>query len=508
MSFYITTPLYYVNDIPHIGHAYCTVMCDILNRYHKLFGEETLMLTGTDEHGQKCEQAAQAKNISPQEHCDGMAPNFQKVWDEFNISYDVFFRTTDDFHKKSVQKALQELFDKGDIYESNYEGWYSVSEEIFYTDKEIVDGKSPEGKPVTKISEKNYFFKMSKYQETLLKHINDNPKFIQPESRKNEVLGFLKQPLNDLCISRPKERLSWGIEIPFDTNYVTYVWFDALLNYATGVGYNQEEKSEQFNTWWKKAGANHIIGKDILTTHSVYWTTMLFALDLPLPKTIFAHGWLLNKSNSKMSKSEGDVINPMDFKDVVDIDPLRYYFARDIHFGNDSPISKEIIFNRINTELANNLGNLLSRTTNLVSKNYDGKLVKKVNKQDPHVSNLIALCEGLASKVKNDIEDFKPSYALEHIINVLNECNKYLENTAPWKLVKTDKDAAAEVLYVALEVLRICSGLLYPVMPTKIMALYEHLGMSEVIWSDLEKFEVFKEGQIITKSKPLFPRLQ
>jgi len=506
MAFYITTPLYYVNDIPHIGHAYCTVMCDILNRYHKLFGEETLMLTGTDEHGQKCEQAASAKGITPQAHCDSMAPNFKKVWDEFNISYDIFFRTTDNFHKESVQKALQDLFDKGEIYEATYEGWYSVSEEIFYTEKEIVDGKSPTGKPVSKISEKNYFFKMSKYQERLIKHINDNPGFIKPESRKNEVLGFLKKDLTDLCISRPKERMGWGIEIPFDKDYVTYVWFDALLNYATGIGYNQKEKSEAFKKWWPVA--NHVVGKDILTTHAVYWTTMLMALEVPLPKSIFAHGWLLNKSNEKMSKSEGDVINPMDFKDIVDIDPLRYYFARDIHFGNDSPISKDIIFNRLNNELSNNLGNLLSRTTNLITKFYDGKLVKKINTSDETVKKLMALCKDLPELVKKDINDFKPSYAIEHIINVLNECNRYLEETAPWKLAKTDTDAAAEVLYVALEILRICSGLLYPVMPSKVIALYETLGLKEVTWDKLCQFDVLTDGQSISKATPLFPRLQ
>jgi len=333
--FYITTPIYYVNDRPHLGTAYCTLMADVLNRYHKLFGEETFFLTGTDEHGQKVQQAAEKRGITPQQQCDEMVLNFQNAWREMEFQYDTFFRTTDAKHKKVVQTCLQKLWDKGDIYEDVYEGWYSVSEEIFLTEKELVDGKSPAGNEVVKIQEKNYFFRMSKYQDALIDHIQKNPGFILPEFRKNEVLGFLRQPLGDLCISRPKSRLSWGIEIPFAPDYVTYVWFDALLNYATAVGLEQSDRRDDWNKWWNEAGPLHLIGKDILTTHSVYWTTMLLALGIKLPRQIFAHGWILNKDNAKMSKSKGDVVNPVDIAKLIGLDELRYFLTRDVHMGND-----------------------------------------------------------------------------------------------------------------------------------------------------------------------------
>ena len=305
MSFYITTPLYYVNDTPHIGHAYTTVVCDVLNRYHKLFGEETFFLTGTDEHGQKVENAAAQRGKSAQDHVDEYVQQFQDIWKELQIEEDFFIRTTMEFHKAAVQKCLQDLWDRGEIYEKDYEGLYCESEEMFYTDKELVDGKTPLGNDVQLVKEKNYFFKMSRYQDQLIRHIEDNPSFIQPDVRRNEILGFLKKPLGDLSISRPKSRLKWGIEIPFDTDHVTYVWFDALLNYATAVGLHQEEKKEQFERLWPNA--IHVIGKDILMTHSVYWTTMLMALQLPLPKQIFAHGWWLTDENEKMSKSKNNV---------------------------------------------------------------------------------------------------------------------------------------------------------------------------------------------------------
>ncbi|MCB0342133.1 MAG: methionine--tRNA ligase [Pseudobdellovibrionaceae bacterium] len=508
MSFYITTPIYYVNDKPHLGHAYCTITADVLNRYHRLFGESTYFLTGVDEHGQKCAQAAKKRGLDPQTHCDDMAPRFVHAWEEMHVEYDQFFRTTSPLHKAAVQKALQQLFDCGDIYPDTYEGWYSVSEEIFYTEKDLVDGKSPTGKPVQKIAEKNYFFKMSKYQDQLIQYIEKNPQFIQPDSRRNEVLGFLKKPLGDLCISRPKSRLEWGIEIPFDKDYVTYVWFDALLNYATGVGYNQEGREQEFDTWWKQTGCTHLLGKDILTTHAVYWPTMLFALGVPLPKQLFAHGWILNKSQEKMSKSEGDVVNPLDMKDVVGVDGLRYWLVRDIHLGNDAPFAPDLVINRINTELANNLGNLLSRTTNLIHKYFDGRTPKGWLENDAATDQLRKIALEAPDKLRADIERMAPSYATEHVVQMLNEANRYLEEKAPWKLVKTDVAAAGKVLYAALDVVRIAGILLQPVMPVKAKELLDRLNCDKRDFDAAKIWGAIDEGTLVEKGDPLFPRIE
>lgn len=505
--FYITTPLYYVNDKPHLGTAYSTVMADVLNRYHKLFGHQTLFLTGTDEHGQKCQEAAAKRGMAPQAHCDDMVKNFKNAWADLDIEYDIFFRTTDGFHKKAVQDCLQELYDKGDIYANDYEGWYSVSEEIFYTEKDLVDGKSPSGREVVRISEKNYFFKMSKYQQRLIEHIEKNPLFIQPDSRRNEVLGFLRQPLGDLCISRPKSRLSWGIEIPFDKDYVTYVWFDALLNYATGVGFKQPARQADFQKWWQDTGAIHLLGKDIITTHSVYWTTMLMALGINLPKQVYAHGWILNRDMEKMSKSKGDVVNPLDIRNLVGPDGLRYFYVRDIHLGNDAPFSKELVVNRVNNDLANNMGNLLSRTSNLIGKYFDGK-IPSCDFKDPLTVELKTKALALADQVQADVEKMNPSHALEKIVQVLNEANRYLEIKAPWKLAKDDLATTAEVLTASLETLRICAILLYPVIPKKIGELLARLSCKDVSLEACKKWSQLKVGTPIEKGEPLFPRIE
>lgn len=504
-NFYVTTPIYYVNDRPHLGTAYCTIMADMLARYHALFGEETYFLTGTDEHGLKVQQAAEKRGLTPQAHCDDMVKNFQKAWADLDIRYNQFFRTTDETHKAVVQKCLQKLYDKGEIYEDTYEGWYSVSEEIFYTEKDLVDGKSPTGKEVTRIQEKNYFFKMSKYQQRLIDYIGANPDWIQPDFRKNEVLGFLRQPLGDLCISRPKARLAWGIEIPFDKDYVTYVWFDALLNYATAVGLEQPGREGDWKKWWVDAGPMHLLGKDILTTHSVYWPTMLMALDLPLPRKIFATGWILNKDNAKMSKSAGDVVNPSDIKDLIGLDELRYFLTRDVHMGNDAAFSLELVENRINAELANNLGNMLSRTGNLVEKFYAG--VKPAFTQDDASSSALKQKTlELPALVKKEIEDMRPSHALEHIVTVLTMANKYLEEKAPWKMAKDNLPEAGHVLATTAEVLRICGTLLTPVMPTKGKELLARIGVPDSSFASLSKWPGIPEGTKMVKGEPLFPR--
>ncbi len=510
MRFYLTTPIYYVNDTPHLGHAYCTVVADTLARYHRLFGEEVLFLTGTDEHGQKVQNAVKKRGdgIDPQTYCDELAENFRAIWKELNISYDIFFRTTADFHKEAVQKALQELYDRGEIYAQDYEGWYSVSEETFYTEKDLVNGKSPQGNEVARISERNYFFKMSKYQEQLIRHIEENPRFIEPDFRKNEVLGFLKKPLHDLCISRPKSRLSWGIELPFDKDYVTYVWFDALLNYCTAVGYQQPGREAEFKKWWKDNPPLHLLGKDILTTHSVYWPTMLMALGVPLPRTVFAHGWLLTAEGEKMSKSKGSVVKPLDVKNVVGVDPLRYFLVRELHLGNDTAFSPEIVVNRVNGDLANNFGNLFSRVVTLVEKNFDSK-IPEVKNRSAKSKDLLEQLEGLAPKVRTYIEEMTPSRALEAVMLILTEANKYLGEQAPWKQVKEDKDAAADTLNTSLEVLRVAGILLTPVMPEKMNSLLTRIGWAhEPAFTDALKPVLLAAGTPVEKGDALFPRVE
>ena len=509
--FYITTPLYYVNDTPHIGHAYTTVICDVLNRYHQLFGEDTFLLTGTDEHGQKVQSAAKARGIPIKQHVTENALHFQNLWSQLQINENFFIRTTMDFHIKAVQSCLQELWNRGEIYKKNYEGLYCESEEIFYTSKELVDGKTPLGNTVCLVKEENYFFKMSKYQDALIQHIEKNPNFIQPTSKKNEILGFLKQPLEDLSISRPKSRLSWGIEIPFDTNHVTYVWFDALLNYATAIGYRQKEKQDLFNKFWPYT--LHIIGKDILVTHAVYWPTMLMALKVPLPRQIFAHGWWLTDDNEKMSKSKKNVIKPLDIKDIIGTSGLRYFLTKSIHFGNDAHFKKELAIQCINTELSNNLGNLLSRSTNLVEKIFKGSIPQHLKTQDAtqkHINKAISL----ADKVKESIEHLLPQKAVHFIVCFLNDTNSYLEELRPWSILKETpvqedtKNIAGEALYTCLESLRIAGILLSPIMPLKMKELLQRLGWHQTpCFEDAKKWGLLQKGLSIQKAPPLFPRI-
>lgn len=507
--FYLTTPIYYVNDLPHIGHAYTTVAADVITRFHRLFGHEVKFLTGVDEHGQKVQAAAAKRGMDPQAHCDDMQVNWKKIWAELGIQYDIFFRTSDDFHKKAVQACLDQLYKAGEIYAEDYEGLYSMSEEIFYTEKDLVGGKTPFGNEVVPIKEKNYFFRMGKYQERLIAHIEKNPDFIQPEYRKNEVLGFLKKPLHDLCISRPKARLSWGIELPFDKDYVTYVWFDALLNYATGVGYQQAGKEAEFDKWWEKTRAVHLVGKDILTTHAVYWPTMLMALGAALPKTIFAHGWWLAADGDKMSKSKGNAVKPLEMKDVVGIDGLRYFLTRDISFGNDAAFSPELVVSRVNSDLANNLGNLLSRVTNLVEKNFTGGAPEWTQSPAPETAAILARAEGLAEQVKASIVALEPQKAVVLVLDLLSETNKYIGDRAPWKQVKTDLPAAAETLGCCMEILRISGILLSPVMPTKCELMLQTLGWNKApAFADAKKVRAIAPGTPIQKGEPLFPRVE
>ena len=493
-TFYLTTPIYYVNDKPHIGHAYTTILADVLTRFHRKTGEDVFFLTGLDEHGQKVQQAAENRGVDPIDHCDEMAPRFLELWKKLHIQNDDFIRTTEKRHVAVVQKILQDVFDSGDIYEDEYEGLYSISEERFITEKEAESG---DFRDIKKIKEKNYFFKMSQYQQPLIDHINKNPKFIQPEHRKNEVLGFLKKPLGDLCISRPKSRLNWGIELPFDSNYVTYVWFDALINYITAVGYNVDEDS--FNKYWP---ANyHLIGKDILTTHSVYWPTMLMSAKLPLPLGIFAHGWWLS-GESKMSKSLGNVVDPLGLIEEYGVDPVRYYLMREMVLGQDANFTMASFIKRYNSDLANDFGNLLSRVSNLLKKFFDGKIPMD---EDDSPEGMVIKENGIkvVSDVWNHIESMRVSEAIETTLQYIRSVNKYMETMAPWKLAKSDNNAAGKVLFTAAEALRISAVLLAPVMPNRTQIVLETFNAagSSLEWGGLTP------GKSLKKHDVLFPRI-
>ena len=462
-SFYISTPIYYVNDKPHIGHAYTTILADVIARFYRQLNYDTFFLTGLDEHGQKVQEAASNRKVEPQDHCNEMAPRFTELWEKLHISNDDFIRTTEERHKKVVQEFLQLVFDKGDIYKDEYTGLYSVSEERFITEKEAESGIF---RDIKELKEINYFFKMSNFQTQLIEHIENNNNFIQPAHRKNEILGFLKQPLSDLCISRPKSRLNWGIELPFDDEYVTYVWFDALINYLTATGYGEDDLS--YNKWWP--ADCHLIGKDILTTHAVYWPTMLLSAGIPLPKTIFAHGWWLSDS-SKMSKSVGNVVNPLDLVEEYGVDPVRYYLMREMVLGQDANFTMESFIKRYNSDLANDYGNLLNRISTLIKKNYDG-LIPDKGEQTSSEEEIIKSAEALLNGMSNKIKEMKINDSIEDIMKFVRSINKYMEEQKPWKLVKEDKVGAGTVLYTAGESMRVATILLSPVMPNRLSLIH------------------------------------
>jgi methionyl-tRNA synthetase len=497
-SFYVTTPLYYVNDQPHIGHTYSTIIADVLARYHRMRGEDTRFLTGTDEHGQKVQQAAEKAGIHPEKHCDDYARRFQDFWDELGLSYDDFIRTTEKRHTDVVQKILQDLYDKGDIYKDKYEGLYSIAEERFITRKEYEEGSFRE---VKEIHEENYFFRMSRYQTDLISHIESHPDFIQPENRKNEILGFLQQPLNDLCISRPKNRLSWGIELPFDSDYVTYVWFDALINYISAIGFKTDDAL--FEKWWP---AVHIIGKDILTTHCVYWPTMLIAVGAPLPQTIFAHGWWMSEGR-KMSKSLGNFIDLNTIRGHVSnvgVDAVRYYLVKEGPLFGDSDFSKERFYSTYNTDLANDFGNLVSRILKLIEKNFDGNIPEHGPFSDAEKA-LQKNGELLIIRVNDLLERYELNRLVFEILSYIRSINRYLEQKTPWKLAKTDLKETGTVLYAALASLRLAAGLLTPILPEKTQVFFTMLNQEQeaghpVNWDGL------KPGTPLNPGKALFPR--
>lgn len=512
-TFYITTPIYYVNDVPHIGHAYTTVAADVLARYWRLRGREVFFLTGLDEHGQKVQQAAAKAGIDPQTHCDKLAPQFENLWRKLNISNDAFIRTTDAQHKNVVQRYLQELFDKQLIYKADYSGWYCTFDERFWTEKDVADGVCPDCKrPVEKLSEHNYFFKMGQYQDQLIDHIKKHDRFIRPESRRNEVLGFLQtQKLSDLSISRPKSRLSWGIELPFDTDYVTYVWFDALVNYVSALEYLPREKSVGHDFWPANV---HLVGKDILTTHAVYWSTMLMALNLPLPETIFAHGWW-TVDGEKMSKSRGNVVDPNKMADEFGVDAFRYFLLREVPFGQDGDFSQGAMVTSINGDLANGIGNLLSRTLTMIERFTDRTIPASGPPALPELEEKIARA---ATQLPATLEQGFNALAFRDNLQAIGElvslCDEYIDKAAPWKLAKNPGDAPKlkTVLNHSARALRLLAVSLHPFMPQTMEQLARQLGyrvdFSKTLPASAYEWDSPVADLPIAKGTPLFPRIE
>lgn len=517
-SFYITTPIYYVNDVPHIGHAYTTVAADVLARYWRLQGRDVFFLTGLDEHGQKVQQAAAKAGIDPQAHCDKLAPQFQTLWKRLNISNDAFIRTTDAPHKSVVQRYLQELFVKQLIYKADYTGWYCTFDERFWTEKDVTGGLCPDCKrPVEQLSEHNYFFKMGQYQDRLIEHIKQHPNFIRPESRRNEVLGFLTtQKLGDLSISRPKSRLSWGIELPFDKDYVTYVWFDALVNYVSALEYLRPTPSQ--DQYWP--ASVHLVGKDILTTHAVYWSTMLMALNLPLPETIFAHGWW-TVDGEKMSKSRGNAVDPNKMVDEFGADAFRFFLLREVPFGQDGDFSIEALTRRTNSDLANGIGNLLSRTLTMIDRYCDSTIPNVphdyLERESQEYGLLLFAKEQLlllGKSLDGLFGDLEFKNLLLHITSRATDVDIFIDEHEPWRLAKdpAKREELNAVLYTAAECLRILSLYIYPVMPNTAKSVAEQLGLdinfSSPLLSQEIKWGELQGGTKIRKGNSLFPRIE
>ncbi|NCD25869.1 MAG: methionine--tRNA ligase [Deltaproteobacteria bacterium] len=504
--FFISTPIYYVNAKPHLGHGYTTIVADSISRFHRLKGDATFFLTGTDEHGDKIVQAAEANGQQPKEYADTISQLFKNLWPSLEIDNDAFVRTTDEHHKKCVQHVLQQVFDKGDIYFDEYGGHYCFGCERFYTEKELVDGKCPDHQTVpTFIKEKNYFFRMSKYLEPLRAHIEANPDFIQPERYRNEVLSMLKEDLGDLCISRPKTRLTWGIELPFDRDFVTYVWFDALINYISALGYPD---GEAFRKYWP--GAHHLVAKDILKPHAVFWPTMLMAAGIPLYKGLRVHGyWTINET--KMSKSLGNVVAPLDMAQKYGLSAFRYFLLSEMSFGQDSSFGEEALVGRFNADLANDLGNLYSRSLSMTHKYFGGAVPECGDLLDVD-REVLDLGQNAMTNFQIQFEHFQFSRAIKSLWELIRFLNKYIDTTAPWTLFK-NKDMArlGTVLYVILEGLRKVAVHLWPVMPSTAETMIAQLGgVFDLAGVDLES-EVsswfgLQPGTKVADRSNLFPR--
>ena len=504
-KFYITTAIAYTSRKPHIGNTYEIVLTDAIARFKKQQGFDVFFLTGTDEHGIKIQEIAESAGISPKEYVDGVAGEIKTIWDLMNSSYDKFIRTTDDYHVEQVQKIFKKFYDQGDIYKGEYEGMYCVPCETFYTESQLVDGKCPDcGREVKPAKEEAYFFKMSKYQDALMKHIEENPDFIQPESRKKEMVNnFLKPGLQDLCVSRTS--FTWGVPVEFDPGHVIYVWIDALSNYITALGYDTENPSELYNKYWP--ADVHVIGKDILRFHTIYWPIMLIALGQPLPKKVFGHPWLLS-GNDKMSKSKGNVIYADDLVELFGVDAVRFYLLSEMPYANDGTITFENIIARYNSELANVLGNLVNRTVAMNQK-YFGGTVQAPTAKDAIDDELIAQAKATVENAIAKMEEYKTSDAISEIWNLLKRSNKYIDETTPWALAKDEsqKERLGTVLYNLIEAIRIAAVLITPFMPDTAEKIAKQINTDVLSFESINEFGGYKAGTVTNEATPLFARL-